>query len=231
MMNDKKRLMDIINLIDYGKNVIDIGTDHGLVPLYLAKNNISSNILATDISAPSLKKLEDQLDSKLSKVIKTKVTDGFKGIEREDNQIAIIAGMGGNTIVDIIGDRIEFAQNLDYMILESNIASEKLRLFLYNNNFEIMRDFLSFENGKYYDILQVKYGNKKEMKISDVYYGFENIENKSQLLVEKLLIDRKKNQIFRENIIKNSKNNDGLEKINERLEAIDEVYERWKLEN
>ena len=230
-MNDKKRLMDIIKLIDYGKNVIDVGTDHGLVPLYLAKNNISSNILATDISAPSLKKLEDQLDSKLSKVIKTKVTDGFKGIEREDNQIAIIAGMGGNTIVDIIGDRIEFAQHLDYMILESNIASEKLRLFLYENNFELMRDFLSFENGKYYDILQVKYGNKKKMKISDIYYGFENIENKSQLLVEKLLIDRKKNQIFRENIIKNSKNNDGLEKINERLEAIDEVYERWKLEN
>ena len=230
-MNDKKRLMDIINLIDYGKNVIDIGTDHGLVPLYLAKNNISSNILATDISAPSLKKLEDQLDSKLSKVIKTKVTDGFKGIEREDNQIAIIAGMGGNTIVDIIGDRIEFAQHLDYMILESNIASERLRLFLYENNFELMRDFLSFENGKYYDILQVKYGNKKKMKISDIYYGFENIENKSQLLVEKLLIDRKKNQIFRENIIKNSKNNDGLEKINERLKAIDEVYERWKLEN
>ena len=230
-MNDKKRLMDIINLIDYGKNVIDVGTDHGLVPLYLAKNNISSNILATDISAPSLKKLEDQLDDDLSKIIKTKVTDGFKGIEKEDNQIAIIAGMGGNTIVDIIDANIEFAQNLDYMILESNIATEKLRLFLYNNNFEIMRDFLSFENGKYYDILKVKYDNKKEMKISDIYYGFENIENKSQLLVEKLLIDRKKNQIFRENIIKNSKNNDGLDKINERLEAIDEVYERWKLED
>ncbi|WP_044566105.1 tRNA (adenine(22)-N(1))-methyltransferase [Anaerococcus provencensis] len=230
-MNDKKRLMDIIKLIDYGKSVIDVGTDHGLVPLYLAKNNISSNILATDISAPSLKKLEDQLDDDLSKIIKTKVTDGFKGIEKEDNQIAIIAGMGGNTIVDIIDANIEFAQNLDYMILESNIATEKLRLFLYNNNFEIMRDFLSFENGKYYDILKVKYGNKKEMKISDIYYGFENIENKSQLLVEKLLIDRKKNQIFRENIIKNSKNNDGLEKIDERLEAIDEVYERWKLEN
>ncbi|WP_073997649.1 tRNA (adenine(22)-N(1))-methyltransferase [Anaerococcus urinomassiliensis] len=230
-MNDKKRLMDIINLIDYGKNVIDVGTDHGLVPLYLAKNNISSNIWATDISAPSLKKLEDQLDSKLSKIIKTKVTDGFKGIEKEDNQIAIIAGMGGNTIVEIIQSSMQFAQNLDYMILESNIASEKLRLFLYENNFDLMRDFLSFENEKYYDILQVKYGNRKEMKISDMYYGFENIENRNHLLEEKLVIDRKKNLIFRENIIKNSKNNDGLEKINERLKAIDEVYERWKLEN
>ena len=230
-MNDKKRLMDIINLIDYGKNVIDVGTDHGLVPLYLAKNNISSNIWATDISAPSLKKLEDQLDSKLSKIIKTKVTDGFKGIEKEDNQIAIIAGMGGNTIVEIIQSSMQFAQNLDYMILESNIATEKLRLFLYENNFDLMRDFLSFENEKYYDILQVKYGNRKEMKISDMYYGFENIENRNHLLEEKLVIDRKKNLIFRENIIKNSKNNDGLEKINERLKAIDEVYERWKLEN
>ena len=230
-MNDKKRLMDIINLIDYGKNVIDVGTDHGLVPLYLAKNNISSNIWATDISAPSLKKLEDQLDSKLSKIIKTKVTDGFKGIEKEDNQIAIIAGMGGNTIVEIIGSSMQFAKNLDYMILESNIASEKLRLFLYENNFELMRDFLSFENGKYYDILQVKHGNRKEMKISDMYYGFENIEKRNHLLEEKLVIDRKKNLIFRENIIKNSKNNEGLEKINERLKAIDEVYERWKLEN
>lgn len=230
-MNDKKRLMDIINLIDYGKNVIDVGTDHGLVPLYLAKNNMSSNIWATDISAPSLKKLEDQLDSKLSKIIKTKVTDGFKGIEEDDNQIGIIAGMGGNTIVEIIGSSMQFAQNLDYMILESNIASEKLRLFLYENNFELMRDFLSFENGKYYDILQVKYGNRKEMKISDLYYGFENIEKRNHLLEEKLVIDRKKNLIFRENIIKNSKNNDGLEKINERLQAIDEVYERWKLEN
>ena len=230
-MNDKKRLMEIINIIDSGKNVIDVGTDHGLVPLYLAKNNISSNIWATDISAPSLKKLEDQLDSKLSKIIKTKVTDGFKGIEKEDNQIAIIAGMGGNTIVEIIQSSMQFAQNLDYMILESNIASEKLRLFLYENNFDLMRDFLSFENEKYYDILQVKYGNRKEMKISDMYYGFENIENRNHLLEEKLVIDRKKNLIFRENIIKNSKNNDGLEKINERLKAIDEVYERWKLEN
>ena len=61
-MEDKKRLLDIINILDSDKKIIDVGTDHGLVPLYLAKNNISSNILATDISAPSLKKLEDQLE-------------------------------------------------------------------------------------------------------------------------------------------------------------------------
>ena len=59
-MNDKKRLMDIINLIDYGKNVIDVGTDHGLVPLYLAKNNISKDIIA-------MEQLDCSMDRKKSK--------------------------------------------------------------------------------------------------------------------------------------------------------------------
>ena len=230
-MNDKKRLMEIINIIDKDKKVIDIGTDHGLVPLYLAKNSISTNILATDISAPSLKKLEDALDDNLSKTIKTMVTDGFKGIKKEDNQVAIIAGMGGNTIIDIIDASLDFAKNLDYMILESNIASERLRDYLISQNFEILRDFLTYENGKYYDILKVKYGKANKLLLSDIYYGWENIKSKNPLLEEKLKIDYEKNMAFRKEILKNAKSKEGLNKINERLEAINEVYKRWKLEN
>ena len=74
-MEDKKRLLDIVNILDSDKKIIDVGTDHGLVPLYLAKNKISSDITATDISKPSLQKLVDKLDDDLRKVIKTKVTD------------------------------------------------------------------------------------------------------------------------------------------------------------
>ena len=210
-MNNKKRLIEIINIIDSGKNVIDVGTDHGLVPLYLAKNEISNDILATDISAPSLKKLEEKLDENLSKTIKTKVTDGFKDIEKKDNQVAIIAGMGGNTIIEIIDQSLEFAKNLDYMVLESNIATERLRGYLNKNSFEITRDFLTYEHGKYYE--------------------HENIINKSPLLEEKLAIDYKKNKKFKDDIIRKSTNNDGIDKINQRLKAIDEVYRIWKLEN
>ena len=227
-MNDKKRLMEIVNIIDSGKSVIDVGTDHGLVPLYLAKNEISTDILATDISAPSLQKLEDKLDDDLRKIIKTRVTDGFKGIEKKENQVAIIAGMGGNTIIDIIDDSLDFVKTLDYMVLASNIATEKLRSYLNQNNFEITRDFLTFDHGKYYDILKVSYGKTQDLSLGDLYYGYENIQNKSKLLEEKLAIDYKKNLSFKEDIIKKSANNDGLEKINERLKAIDEVYKRWK---
>lgn len=230
-MNDKKRLMDIINLIDKGKNVIDIGTDHGLVPLYLAKNGISEDILATDISEKSLEKLKLALDEDTKKIIRTKVTDGFKNIKKTHNQIAIIAGMGANTIMDIIKDSLDFARNLDYMILASNINTEKLRIFLSENDFEIINDFLSYENDKYYDIIKTSYKKGKKLNLAETYYGKDDIKNKSKLLQEKLGIDYKKNMAFKKDILEKSQDKNALLRIDERLKAIEEIENIWKLES
>lgn len=230
-MNDKKRLMDIINLIDKGKNVIDIGTDHGLVPLYLAKNEISEDILATDISEKSLEKLKLALDEETKKIIRTKVTDGFKNIKKAHNQIAIIAGMGANTIMDIIKDSLDFAKNLDYMILASNINTEKLRTFLSENDFEIINDFLSYENDKYYDIIKTSFKKGKKLSLAETYYGKDDIKDKSKLLEEKLEIDYKKNMAFKKDILEKSQDKNALLRIDERLKAIEEIENIWKLES
>lgn len=230
-MEDKKRLLDIISLIDKNKKVIDIGTDHGLVPLYLAKNGISENILATDISEKSLDKLRMRLDDKLRQIITTKVTDGFVGIERQDKQVAIIAGMGANTIIDIIEKSLDFVKNLDYLVLASNVNTEKLRTYLVDNNFEIIKDFLSYENNKYYDILKVKFGKAKKLTLAETYYGKDDIDKKAALLVEKLAIDYKKNQEFRKDILNKSNDLKSLKRIDEKLKAIEEIRNIWKLEN
>lgn len=230
-MEDKKRLLDIISLIDKNKKVIDIGTDHGLVPLYLAKNGISENILATDISEKSLDKLRMRLDDNLRRIITTKVTDGFVGIEKQDKQVAIIAGMGANTIIDIIEKSLDFAKNLDYLVLASNVNTEKLRTYLVDNNFEIIKDFLSYENNKYYDILKVRFGNAKKLTLAETYYGKDDINTKAALLVEKLAIDYKKNQEFRKDILNKSNDLKSLSRIDEKLKAIEEIRNIWKLEN
>ncbi|KWZ78971.1 tRNA (adenine(22)-N(1))-methyltransferase [Anaerococcus tetradius] len=230
-MEDKKRLLDIISLIDKNKKVIDIGTDHGLVPLYLAKNGISENILATDISEKSLDKLRMRLDDNLRRIITTKVTDGFVGIEKQDKQVAIIAGMGANTIIDIIEKSLDFAKSLDYLVLASNVNTEKLRTYLVDNNFEIIKDFLSYENNKYYDILKVRFGNAKKLTLAETYYGKDDINTKAALLVEKLAIDYKKNQEFRKDILNKSNDLKSLSRIDDKLKAIEEIRNIWKLEN
>lgn len=229
-MEDKKRLLDIVNILDSNKKVIDVGTDHGLVPLYLAKNNISNDIIATDISAPSLQKLIDRLDDNLRKVIKTKVTDGFKGLESSDNQVAIIAGMGANTIIEIIEESIDFAKKLDYLVLASNVNTYELRQFLNQQGFYIDKDFLSYENKKYYDILKVYYGKKQELAFEEYYYGLTDIEKRNDLLKEKLAIDKEKNQGFLKEIKEKSQDEKAGKKITDRLLAIRRVEERCKFE-
>lgn len=229
-MEDKKRLLDIVNILDSNKKVIDVGTDHGLVPLYLAKNNISNDIIATDISAPSLQKLIDRLDDNLRKVIKTKVTDGFKGLESSDNQVAIIAGMGANTIIEIIEESIDFAKKLDYLVLASNVNTYELRQFLNQQGFYIDKDFLSYENKKYYDILKVYYGKKQELAFEEYYYGLTDIEKRNDLLKEKLAIDKEKNQGFLKEIKEKSQDEKASKKIIDRLLAIRKVEERCKFE-
>lgn len=230
-MEDKKRLLDIINILDSNKKIIDVGTDHGLVPLYLAKNKISTDITATDISAPSLQKLVDRLDDDLRKIIKTRVTDGFKGLESEDEQVAIIAGMGANTIIEIIEESLDFAKNLDYMVLASNINTYELRHFLNDHGFYIEKDFLSYENRKYYDILKVYYCKKQNLSFEEYYYGKTDIENKTSLLREKLAIDKGKNQGFIKEIKEKSQDEMAIKKITDRLKAIEKVEERCKFEN
>lgn len=227
-MEDKKRLLDIIKILDKNKKVIDVGTDHGLVPLYLAKNNISKDIIATDISKPSLQKLIDRLDDNTSMIIKTIRTDGFKGLKSEPNQVAIIAGMGANTIIDIINDSIEFVRNLDYLIIESNINTSSLREYLMENDFDIELDFLTYEKRKFYDILKVKNKKKRNLSFEEYYYGFTDIENKSKLLLEKLKIDKDKNNNFLNHIKENSDDKKAIKKIEDRLEAIRKVEERCK---
>lgn len=224
-MKITKRLEEIIKLVDVGKRVIDIGTDHGLVPLYLAKFTKTTDILATDISALSLKKLENQLDDRLRKIIKTKVCDGLDGIEILDNQVAIIAGMGAVTIIEILKKNIEKFRKLDYIICEGNIGNEKLRKYLNDNNFVIDRDFLIKDGRKHYDIIRFRNGSDRKLKLSEIYFGKFIYQNKNPLLKNRLEVIKKKNLAFKENIEKNSQKKDGLYLIEERLRAIREVEE------
>ncbi|MDU2583259.1 MAG: class I SAM-dependent methyltransferase [Anaerococcus hydrogenalis] len=222
-MKITKRLENIANLVEKGKSVIDIGTDHGLVPLYLAKNNISKDIIATDISAKSLKKLEDKLDKNLENIIKTEVCDGLDGIDIKENQIAIIAGMGAITIIDILSKDIDKVRKLEYVICEGNIGNEKLRKFLNENNFIIDKDFLIKDGRKHYDIIRFKNGSDRKLSLGEIYFGKFIYSENNPLLMKRIEQIYNKNLIFKENIEKYSKDKEGLDLINERLEAIREV--------
>lgn len=224
-MKLSKRLLTIVNFVPKNSIVIDIGTDHGYVPIYLIKNNISKKVIATDISRNSLNKCEKYIkDLPFEGKIETRVGDGFEILKPFEADAAIIAGMGGLLIVDILEKRKDISRTITYFILQPMIASDEVRRYLYKNNFQIIDEKLIKEDEKFYEIIYAKTGKSHVEK--EVYYeiGKKLIDNEDPLLEE--FISLKINSA--NNIIKDIKDNytpKSIERYKDLIKKIKEYRE------
>ena len=152
-MNLSKRLKAIADLVD-GKNVIDVGCDHGYLDIYLTKNNIKC--LATDISEYCIKKAKDKYKEE-SRDKETTVTNVRECIDTSLYDTIIISGMGTHTILKILYKK----QLTDTLIISSNNDLELLRRNIIKLGYYIENEIYINENNKPYIIIKFKKGVRK----------------------------------------------------------------------
>lgn len=148
-----KRLKTICDLVPEKSKIIDVGTDHAYVPIYLTKYK-KCTCLATDISEKCIEKAKKNIGT-LN--IKTKVTDGLNDIDIKDN-IIIISGMGTNTILNII----KKVKTNDLIISTHNHVPE-LKKVLKKKDYKIHKEKVIFEK-HFYTITYYKYKKEKKIK-------------------------------------------------------------------
>lgn len=175
-MELSKRLNWIIKYADKCKVIMDVGTDHGYIPIYLVKNKISEKVIASDINKDPLQKakINASLDGVLSNV-DLRLGAGLKTLKKNEAQGVILAGMGGNLIRDILEDDLEKVKNLDYLVLQPAQNPEVLREYLYNNNYEILNEDLCFDEGQYYELFKVKYKSGERTTLDSIFYEISPI--------------------------------------------------------
>ncbi|MDR2569986.1 MAG: class I SAM-dependent methyltransferase [Oscillospiraceae bacterium] len=161
-----KRLQAIADLIDDGASVADIGTNHGLLPIYLAQTGTAKKIIAADISPASLNAArlnvcQTTLDlntapkSNMTSTITFLVTPGLNGIDPEEIDTIIIAGMGAETIVDILDNASWIKEQKTKLILQPQSKIYILFRFLYNNGHKIREIKYVQDRGKRYVVVLV----------------------------------------------------------------------------
>ncbi len=224
------RLQKIVDFVENNSIVADIGTDHGLVPIYLSKHHISKKIIGIDISEKSLYKLQSKIENNYEyDNIETCVSDGLKALKPFEVDTIIISGMGGLLISKIISESMEIAKSANKLILQGNNNLEYLRKFLHDNGFVINGESDIFEKEKYYQILDICCGLEKYD--NDLYYEFgkiliqkgsQNLEKYLRTIIEKidLIIDD----------IKTLSHSESLEKVrvlrkrkDDLLKVVDEI--------
>ncbi len=225
----KRRLEEIIKLVEDNSIVADIGTDHGIVPYELIKSNKAKKVIASDISEKSLDKLREKLDylDEPEKII-LNVSDGLDNLNEYQVDTIIISGMGGNLIVDILNKNIDVAKSANCLILGANNSLSVLRKFLHDNSFEIIEEVDLFENDKYYQIIKIKVG--KQLFSNDYEYEFGKflIDNKSENLKQYIKQQIENKKTILSNISEKDSDNvkNAIDNINVEIKELEKVLNK-----
>ncbi|MBQ9276815.1 MAG: SAM-dependent methyltransferase [Clostridia bacterium] len=187
-----ERLSLIANLVDYGE-VADVGCDHGKLSYFLVSTDRASKAIATDISAPSLKKARElALENGVTDVLSTRLGDGLSPVSSREVDTVIIAGLGGDVISSILAGAREEGKEFAHFLLSPNTHPEKVRAEIVKSGHRIVYDDILTCAGKTYTVIKTEEG-KESLSDDEIKYGkfFKSNENfKRQLERE---IQNKKN--------------------------------------
>ncbi|SCW42782.1 tRNA (adenine22-N1)-methyltransferase [Ruminococcaceae bacterium YRB3002] len=171
-----KTIAGMASLHAKGRRVIDVGSDHGLLSIYLLKNGLFEKAVLTDINEGPAARSEGAIRANLlSDRAEVLCTDGLAGVSVGPDDTIVMAGMGGLNIRDIITryrDTVSDIPSDVRFILQPQKSLPELREWLSLEGFEIEDEDAVEEGGFFYCILCVKYtGGCVTLTDRELYYG------------------------------------------------------------
>lgn len=178
------RLAALAKFVPKGSKVIDVGTDHAYMPIYLRQTERAISCLATDINKGPLEKAAHNLKKYQISGVRLKQTNGLEGLEEEDANVIMISGMGGFLMIDILKRQPELVKRMHYLILQPQQDVMPLRKYLHSIGFKIETEDFVKDGEKYYNIVVACKGEEYYDKAYEYAYGKQLILNHNPVFEE-----------------------------------------------
>lgn len=161
MITIDNRLKVCADMVSGNGIVCDVGTDHAYLPAYLIENNICDYAIASDINEGPLKFAQQTIIKyHIEDKIRLLKSDGLKNIPSENVSDVVIAGMGGETIAEIISGTQWLKSGVN-LVLQPMTRAGYLRKWLYKNGFEIAEEKAVIQDRFIYTAIRAFYSGYK----------------------------------------------------------------------
>jgi len=220
-----ERLADYVEKTDI---LGDIGTDHGFIPIYLLENNVTNQIIASDLNQGPLDNAKEELSQRgLIKSVDLRLGGGLEPYTPGEINTALIAGMGGTLIRNILEAGKAHLPYLKKLILQPMHGVVELRRFLLNNGYRIVDEDLIYENNIYYEIIVAKRGKPQAFNHTNLEFGFYMLEKDPELSKAYVGLKLGKLQEIVDNITRHgsSASQEKIKELRESIETYKEVIE------
>lgn len=173
-MELSKRLSAAAALVTPGKRIVDIGTDHAYIPIYLVEKKKCLSAVAMDVNVGPLGRAKAHIqEAGFQKEIEARLSDGFERLKPGEADCAVIAGMGGGLVMKILSAYPKVTCSLKECILQPQSEIAKVRAFLLEYGFIFVDEDMVLDDGKYYPMMKVL--PPKQMSISgNLAYGLSD---------------------------------------------------------
>ena len=181
-----RRLQAVADCVPLGARIIDVGTDHAMIPVWLTQKERVSHAWASDIRPGPLQSARRLIEETgCEDDISLRLTNGLQGFGPDDGDTVIIAGMGGETMVNILSEAPWTKENT-LLILEPQSKHALLRGFLRDKGYAVRREFLVEDAGRIYPVMLVCGGSEEEYTPGELHVGHLNLIGSDPLLGEYL---------------------------------------------
>jgi tRNA (adenine22-N1)-methyltransferase len=152
-MNLPLRLQTALSFTE-GAVLADIGTDHGYLPIAACLSGKARRAIACDINPGPLGKAQANIHAYgLTDRIETRLGSGLEPLVVGEADCAVIAGMGGMRIVEIIQKDEAKARSMKRLVLQPQHDIPRMRKMLHEYFFQISGEEFIYDGGRYYTLI------------------------------------------------------------------------------
>lgn len=160
-----KRLETVAGFVPEGARLVDVGSDHAYLPLFLVEaGKIAYAVAGEVVRGPFESALSNVQEAGQASNIQVRLANGLAAVEDQDQITAVtIAGMGGRLIAAILEAGQDKLKGVERLILQPNNREDDVRMWLQEHDYQLVAEAILEENEKIYEILVAEPG---EMTLS-----------------------------------------------------------------
>lgn len=218
-MSLSKRLQAIFDLVEDGTSLADIGSDHGKLVIELAKAKKSHKLFCNDNKIGPYNILKSNVLA-CNNEIEVSLSDGLEKVPTDIDTI-VIAGMGGELIVEILKKDSQVLNHIETLILAPNSLTPFVRQEVCKLGYYIIDEKVVFER-HFYEIICFKKGHQ-EYYDDEYRFGPILLKKHPEQFINMLKNQREKLELILQNNISQDKK-DEIKKEIERIKKYENPF-------
>lgn len=171
------RLRAIAEQVPRGAKFADIGTDHAYLPVRLMLDGVVEAAVAADLREGPLERARrTAAQYGLEEKVCFRLCDGLSGIAPDEADVIAIAGMGGDTIANILAAAPWTGEPGKLLLLQPMTALPELRRWLGSSGYAIKGERIAREGERLYSIWTVTGGEMPPLSTGELWAGRQSAD-------------------------------------------------------